>query len=532
MNFQMKKNFAAAIGAGVFVTLIALPQARGELVYEDQQPVQNPAARTDDREQLRQVLSTSEKAQNTVQAQALQQQPPTQVYTQVQQAAPVTAPVYVQQPVQRQAVVVAAPAPVYVQPVVQRPVYQTAYSQAQPVQQVQAVQVPSPVLNQTLTAQPLPSDGTSASAAGTPAANGDTPNLSKTEMMRRERVREELKNEDSLEERLEELRLRDEQRRTNQILGVQGQDPTGAATAPVLAPANGVGMQNEAVVAPVTDHPGEMLQAPALPAQAQPVQAAQQPVQMVQPIIGQTVTGQPIYGAPVPAQRTDQLTTSSAMAVSQTTAPVDSGNPSDKTPVSISARAGVAGMSSVNGFDIRPSAAVGIEGGVGVTDNVDLVLGYQYSSFGIAVTNYYGNYSNPVTNNMNQNLFEGGVKIHVLGPDSKIRPFIAGGAGYSHSYINYDQAYLNMVGAGGLNSPDYEVSQWLGYVGGGLDFRLSKSIALGVDFRYYDVLSSSQNSSLNPYGFANYGSGINQSIGSSLASQSFYTAGAALTFTF
>ena len=50
--------------------------------------------------------------------------------------------------------------------------------------------------------------------------------------MRRERTREELKNEDILQERLEELRLRDEKRRTDQLLGTTSQDPN-APVAPI-----------------------------------------------------------------------------------------------------------------------------------------------------------------------------------------------------------------------------------------------------------------------------------------------------------
>ena len=61
--------------------------------------------------------------------------------------------------------------------------------------------------------------------------------LSKTELMRRERTREELKNEDILQERLEELRLRDEKRRTDQLLGTTSQDPN-APVAPIAGLAN------------------------------------------------------------------------------------------------------------------------------------------------------------------------------------------------------------------------------------------------------------------------------------------------------
>src|SRR4051812_40446870 len=51
------------------------------------------------------------------------------------------------------------------------------------------------------------------------AVQPEVQSQSRTELMRRERTRTELKNEDILQERLEELRLRDEKRRGQQLLG-------------------------------------------------------------------------------------------------------------------------------------------------------------------------------------------------------------------------------------------------------------------------------------------------------------------------
>ena len=187
--------------AGYYSGIFA--QARGELVYEPEVSPQAPAqVRADDREQMRTVLSASEKAQATVQA----SQPVQQVA--VQQVAP--APVY--------AAPTPAAQPVYQQPIYQQPVYQQQVAVA-PVQQVAPAPVyaaPAPVAAApAVQAQASAPQGVSADSA--PAT--EVQSLSKTELMRRERTRTELKNEDLLQERLEELRLRDEKKRTDQLLG-------------------------------------------------------------------------------------------------------------------------------------------------------------------------------------------------------------------------------------------------------------------------------------------------------------------------
>ena len=161
---------------------------------------------------------------------------------------------------------------------------------------------------------------------------------------------------------------------------------------------------------------------------------------------------------------------------------------------------------------------------------------------------------NQDTLNMNQNVFEAGVKLSLLGPDSKVRPFIGGGGAYAKSYLNYTQQYQQMFNGGSLYSPyglgmgntssDYELSQYLGYLDAGVDIKLSKTISIGASFKYYTVLSSSENGQLAYGGFYGYGYGpyygansplLNQDktmAGASLSASAFYTIAGDVSFVF
>lgn len=75
MKFKDPKGWGLMIGAGLAASFVSIPQARSELVYDNgaqanpQVEASAPAqVRGDDRESLRQVLTTSQKAQVTVQA--------------------------------------------------------------------------------------------------------------------------------------------------------------------------------------------------------------------------------------------------------------------------------------------------------------------------------------------------------------------------------------------------------------------------------------------------------------------------------
>ncbi|MCM2278365.1 MAG: hypothetical protein NDJ89_09845 [Oligoflexia bacterium] len=402
-----------------------------------------------------------------------------------------------------QQIVVTQPAP---QMVVAQPVPQQ-YIVTQPVYPQQAaapqvIQAQQPVYQpQVIQQQPAPQVQVGPAQLYDPALD---PAAKKSEVMRRQRENAERSNEDLLQERLEQLRLRDEQRRLDQLF--QGaQAPTGA---PSAAP-----FSEQVVVAPVTERPGQ-------PAP----------------------TGTPIGG-------TSLVNVQGAVGME-----VDE---EENTDISIQPRAGFSEMSGNVGYEVRPRISGGIGLGVATSDNVSFELGYTYTEYGVALasSNPYVqwaqgyNYTSTLESQaMKQNIFEAGMKLHFLGARARLRPFIGGGGAYSLSFINYDQSALTklnqMPGAQGMTS-DYELSSYLGYISTGVDLRVNKSISVGIVMKYYNVLSSRERSSINNaalYGaypgyynsvsYAGVAEAEKQFVAGSLAKVNFYSIMAGASFTF
>jgi hypothetical protein len=362
-------------------------------------------------------------------------------------------------------------------------------------------------------------------------------NMNKAELMRRERVREELRNEDALQERLEELRLRDEKRRTDQILGVQSGKSAEGEQAPAVTlptPLYGGQPQEEVVSSPVTDHPGEVRQAPTM-GPAAPA-ADNRGVQLA---------------GVASVNELDQ-----AGAPSQMTASVDLDKPRSRSTFYVSPRAGLGTMTNSGGlYDINPHFAGGVAVGVDTSDYLSFELGYTYAEYGVNIASgnpmvqqlqamqyAYGTNTNSNTLTFKQNVIEVGLKLHLLDKSSIVRPFIGGGGAWSKGYINYDQSILNILkqypgyANNGLAN-DYELTSYLGYVSGGLDVKMNQSITVGLMAKYYAVLSSSENSSLNNYAFYNSAlvqqqSPEKQVVGGSIAKANFFTIMGNVSFAF
>ncbi len=384
----------------------------------------------------------------------------------------------------------------------------------------------------------IPAEEPTMAPATTPVS--DVQNLSKAELMRRERVREEVKNEDILQERLEELRLRDERRRSEQLVSgaqVGASVQAGKGVEPMNSSQNmGSGIQNEVVVAPVTERPGQNL--------------------------GQNLGQKTIADA---GSLTDLSGSASTAKVSNLVL-----EEPDKTTLGLTGRLGISNMSSNPSFNVSPRYSAGVGLDVGVADTVTFELGYAFSEFGVAMAstnpwiapfqmqtqNYSSNFETQV---MKQNVFDAGLKIHLLNNDFRFRPFVGGGAGYSKSYINYDSRiidYLNRIGLSGM-AKDYEVSSVLGYLSTGFDVQITKGVSVGTLFKYYTVLTARENQPLNNMAFTGssgagyypgygygYGYGVGAPyyqdpseleksiVGGSLARSNFYTLTAGVSFIF
>jgi len=187
--------------------------------------------------------------------------------------------------------------------------------------------------------------------------------------------------------------------------------------------------------------------------------------------------------------------------------------------------------SDIYNVDSRYTAGFNIE--VDVSDNLAAVLGYSYSQYDVSL-----GFGNPIYGfaaqnqsklQYNQNLFEGLMRFYLFPRDSKFRAHIGGGLGYNKGYLNYRKNVFNTFAYNPYsNLEDYEVTSFLGIMEAGLEFNVSKQVALGGIFKYANVLSANENQRLNNFGFVNngYGSSISpdQSIvGGSLAEDSFYS---------
>lgn len=385
-----------------------------------------------------------------------------------------------------------------------------------PVQVIQQQPVSAPVV--AAPAQPYPIIITTSAPA--PVAPQVTQvseeKMNRTEMTRRERMREELRNEDLLQERLEELRLQDEKRRTGQLVG----------RTPALAPAP---------VAPVAS------------------------VAPVAPVIEEQVVS-------VPVSDRSASQASSTLRASELQTSSDYGDQEEIFSIRIAPRGGLSNFSGASPYSIEGRYTVGVGLDMAVSEHLSFDLGYSYSDYGLAlndstamvlrgILNPYGfmyNGSDFKTGSLRQNVVDAGLKLHLLGTASRIRPFIGGGAGYSKSFLNYDARIMDFLKRYGYGvPPDYELSQFLAYATAGVEVRLSKSVTVGANYRHYTVLSSRQNQELfNPALYGGYpavssmyypgafggvtglGDLERQYVGGSLAETNFYSITGTVSFEF
>ena len=400
----------------------------------------------------------------------------------------------------------------------------------------QAVAV-APVQPQALAPQAAPAAVTLAQAQAqaplqvqTPSADSlETPEVqafTKAELMRRMRFRAEMKNDDFVQQRLEELRLRDEQRRADQLIN-GGPARLDADSAPVATQAPLPPLAIETVQAPITERPGQPQAAPVAP----PVQT---PVAVVQ------VSS----GASSPA------VSGSSVLESEGFAPRE-----EKLVIRLTPRAGVSSMRSPDAnVLVRGRYSAGLSLGIEASESMTFELGYQFSEYGISLQPTYGFSWNSPTGTyesraLRQNLVDAGLKFYLLGSRSRLRPFVGGGGGWQRSFVNYDSRYRALVQAYSptVGVQDYEASSFVGQINTGMDVRISKSVSVGAQFRYNRVLGSNSSQQI-PYNamwgasgaYSGYGYGGaaaiadpgNQIAGLQLQRASFYSVLAGVNFIF
>lgn len=302
------------------------------------------------------------------------------------------------------------------------------------------------------------------------------PTLTRSELIRRERIRKEMQAEDVLSARMESLRLRDEERRVQSLIQA---DTQGTVVA-------GIPAQQQVVVT----------------SQAAPIAVSAAPEQI---------------------------------SVAPVTAIVDATASEDDFRIALSPRGGIANINTQYNpyMTVMPFYAFG--GNLsGYSGRFAFDLGYTYSLYGISmpsmnpmVTPLQYQYSqfrnNPLESK--QHLFEAGMKFFVTPPSAKFRPFAGGGVGYARSMINYSQGLQNILGQYGLQmyGQDYLLEQYLASVSAGAELRLGNSFSVGFTGKYSFVLNARETQPI--YGF--YGTPIQDfdkmAVANSIAQAGFYS---------
>jgi len=359
--------------------------------------------------------------------------------------------------------------------------------------------------------------------------------LSQSELIRNKRTRLEIQNEDILQRRLEEIRLRDEQRRMDQLLAQEGYVK-----------------KDQAQIS--TGSSGETLEV----GLSNP-QLKEAPAPVASPVVMQTQVISPALQSSVGV-------TSTPVASANLSSPESSNSSMAETVASetmesvrwtLVPRFGVSSFQDQVAPQVISRFAAGLGLGMEVTDHLAFEVGYTYSEFGVAgwstnpyVANLqlYTNVAQPIT--LSQNVADAGLKLYAMGSSSRIRPYLFAGAAYSKSFVNYDQQivqYLTQQGLSGI-ARDLESNTFLGTVGAGLDIKLTSNVFVGLSGRYYSVLNSSVSSQAmgigaglanpaygyyyNNYAAASYLDYDKQMLGGGFARSDFYTIAGSIGFTF
>lgn len=318
----------------------------------------------------------------------------------------------------------------------------------------------------------------------------------KSEMLRRQRMREELKNEDILKTRLEELRLREEQRLTQNLTQqVSGDAVPMPAAAPVVQPVGPAPVAVEHVRTPVTD---------ASATQTSTAKAGNL-MEVGDPLSGATFSISPVFGTSI-------LT------------------------------------NQVYGVDVAARFSTGLSLLAGIGDHFAVEGGYRFSQYGItmlstnpfvnqaAFNNSYFYGGQMETHTVRQHLAELGARFYFLDRSIRIRPYLGAGVGYSWTFSDYSQQVQQYFMSRGGNT-SYQVDALMGVISGGLDVQINRNIAIGVGAKYYLAMAPFYRTNLfangNPY--AGYFGGTSPDkiyIGQSLGATSSFSIMGSATFSF
>jgi hypothetical protein len=159
-----------------------------------------------------------------------------------------------------------------------------------------------------------------------------------------------------------------------------------------------------------------------------------------------------------------------------------------------------------------------------------------------------GTQTNLQTMALKQNVIDANMRYTFLDASTRIRPFVGLGLGYGVSFVNYDASVLSTLGRLGYTglASDELIQSFLGVASTGVEVRLSKNIRVGALIQYHAVLTTRQtststtlvSSSLGAAGTAPSFAGITQQdidrsqVGSALSNAGFYSVMLGMAYSF
>jgi outer membrane protein W len=279
-------------------------------------------------------------------------------------------------------------------------------------------------------------------------------------------------NNELVIQKLEDKRLKQEEKLTAEINKkfTLEDDATPAGTA---APV----MHEQSVVKPITDTPG-----------------AENSAQMTAAPKAETIAAKPIAQDQIAIYQssTSMSAAPAATAKSETSVTVKTeGEKASKTGISVTP---IVGLSTISNqyYDFKNNYTAGVGLGFDVSDNVQVSLSYAYADYQVGLagqSQVYGYANNPLT--FKNNTFDLAVKLYLTGQESKIRPFVGAGLGYSLGYVNYNQNTLGNYGYQ-WQSNDYSLNQVLGGLQTGIDLKISSNVSIGFTYKYFKPISTTE----------------------------------------
>ncbi len=314
--------------------------------------------------------------------------------------------------------------------------------------------------------------GSAAPIAETPPVVVQSEKIQKvSEKNREKRGFQESMNNELVIQKLEEKRLKQEEKLTAEINKRFTIEEEAAGTA---APV----MKEQAVVKPIADAPGSASASYGMTAAPQAEVAAAKPIVQDSVTVNQSSTNMsvaPLAGKP-------------------------EGEKAVKSGISITPKAGLSTISN-SSYDITSKFALGVGLGFDVSDNVAVELGYVYGENALKL-NYvpgaFGAYYSPYTTQRElvykSNTFDIGMKLYLSGLDAKVRPFVGGGLAYTVGFVNYDSKSIQELQASGagLRTGDYQLNQFQGALQAGLELKVGTNVTIGATYKLLKPLNSSE----------------------------------------